>query len=93
MDEGKQLYFFVSRTSDVAMQLQQDDNVTISCTSDDRYVSVSGKAMIPDDMGKKEALWSPMGQGLVPGRPSRPRRWPRLPSPASPRKTSVRTRN
>jgi general stress protein 26 len=74
MDEGKQLYFFVSRTSDVVRQLQQDDNVNVSytSTSDDRYVSVSGKAMILDDMDKKEALWSPMAKAWFPEGPTDP---------------------
>lgn len=74
MDEGNKLYFFVSRTSDVATQLQQNDNVNVSytSTSDDSYVSVSGKAMVLEDMKKKEALWSPMAKAWFPGGPTDP---------------------
>jgi len=74
MDEGDKLYFFVSRSSDVAKQLMQDDNVNVSYTSpsDDSYVSVSGKALIVEDMGKKEALWSPMAKAWFPGGPTDP---------------------
>lgn len=74
MNEGNQLYFFVSRTSDVAMQLQQDDNVNVSytSTSEDSYVSVSGKGMILDNLDKKEALWSPMAKAWFPDGPADP---------------------
>lgn len=69
LDEGNKLYFFVSRISDVARQITQDDNVNVSYTSpsDDSYVSVSGKALILEDMGKKEALWTPMAKAWFPG--------------------------
>jgi general stress protein 26 len=74
MDEGDKLYFFVSRDSDVVKQLAQDDNVNVSYTSpsDDSYVSVSGKALLVEDMGKKEALWSPMAKAWFPGGPTDP---------------------
>ena len=74
MDEGNKLYFFVSRTSDVANQVLQDDNVNVSYTNpgDDRYVSVSGNALIVEDLGKKEELWSPMAKAWFPGGPTDP---------------------
>lgn len=74
MDEGNKLYFFVSRTSDVASQVLQDDNVNVSYTNpgDDRYVSVSGNALIVEDLGKKEELWSPMAKAWFPGGPTDP---------------------
>ncbi len=73
-DEGDKLYFFVSRTSDVAQQLMQDDNVNVSYTSpsDGTYVSVSGTALIVEDMSKKETLWSPMVKAWFPGGPTDP---------------------
>ena len=74
MDEGDQLYFFVSRTSDVARRIVEDDNVNVSYTDpgEDSYVSVSGKALIVEDMGKKEALWTPMAKAWFPGGPTDP---------------------
>ncbi|CAN5254670.1 hypothetical protein BH10PSE16_BH10PSE16_30170 [soil metagenome] len=74
MDEDNKLYFFVSRTSDIARQVAQDDNVNVSYTNpgDDRYVSVSGNALIVEDMGKKEALWSPMTKAWFPDGPTDP---------------------
>lgn len=74
MDEGDKLYFFVSRTSDVARQIMQDDNVNVSYSSpsDDSYVSVSGKALIVEDMDKKKALWSPMAKAWFPDGPTDP---------------------
>ena len=69
MDEGNRLYFFVSRSGEVATHIVQDGNVNISYADkgDDTYVSVSGKAQIIEDMSKKEALWSPMAKAWFPG--------------------------
>lgn len=74
MDEGNRLYFFISRSSEVATHIIQDDNVNISYadTGNDSYVSVSGNALILEDMGKKEALWTPMAKAWFPGGPTDP---------------------
>jgi general stress protein 26 len=68
------LFFFVSRGSDVARQLTQDNNVNISYTNPDYdcYVSVSGTALVLEDMEKKEALWSPVAKAWFPGGPTDP---------------------
>ena len=73
-DEGDSLYFFVSRSSDVAQQILRDDNVNVAYAnpSDDTYVSVSGKAVILEDMLKKEALWSAMAKAWFPNGPKDP---------------------
>ena len=69
LDEAATLYFFVSRKSEMAGQIVQDDQVNVAYTSpeDDSYVSVSGSALIVEDMSKKEMLWSPMAQAWFPG--------------------------
>ena len=74
MDEGATLYFFISRTSDIATQVAHDDQVNVSYTDPgkDSYVSVSGRALIVEDMGKKEALWSAMAKAWFPGGPTDP---------------------
>jgi general stress protein 26 len=73
LDDDK-LYFFVSRSSDMAKQILQDDNVNVAYTDpgSDSYVSVSGKALIDEDMLKKEALWTPMAKAWFPGGPKAP---------------------
>ena len=74
MDENDKLYFFVSRTSDVARQITLDNNVNVAYTDPgkDSYVSVSGKASLLEDMDKKEALWTPMAKAWFPGGPTDP---------------------
>lgn len=69
IDEGAALYFFISRKSELVQSLQQDNNVNVSYTDpgDDRYVSVSGQAIISEDTAKKEALWSVMAKPWFPG--------------------------
>ena len=74
LDEGKTLYFFVSRTGDVVRHLATDRhvNVAYSHPGDDRYVSVSGEAAVIEDMAKKEELWSVMAKAWFPGGPTDP---------------------
>ena len=68
LDEGSSLYFFISRQSEIARQIQQDARVNVAYSSpdDDSYVSVSGDAAIIEDQAKKEALWSPMAKAWFP---------------------------
>lgn len=69
LDEESTLYFFISRQSEIARQIQQDVHVNVAYASpgDDSYVSVSGEAAIIEDQAKKEALWSPMAKAWFPG--------------------------
>ncbi|MEO5661383.1 MAG: pyridoxamine 5'-phosphate oxidase family protein [Polaromonas sp.] len=68
-DEGQALYFFISRNSEIAKQVQQDNHVNVAYTDpgDDRYVSVSGDAFLVEDQGKKDALFSTMAKAWFPG--------------------------
>ena len=68
IDEGAQLYFFISRKSELAQRLQQDGNVNVSYADpgDDSYVSLSGQAVIAEDQAKKEELWSPVARAWFP---------------------------
>ena len=74
MDEGNRLYFFIARSGEIAKHVIQDDNVNVAYADpgNDSYVSVSGKALIVEDMGKKEALWTPMAKAWFPGGPTDP---------------------
>ena len=74
LDEGATLYFFVSRQGEVARHVNDDGhvNVAYASPSDDSYVSVSGQALIVEDQGKKESLWSPMAKAWFPGGPTDP---------------------
>ncbi|HQS33228.1 pyridoxamine 5'-phosphate oxidase family protein [Polaromonas sp.] len=60
LDEDSQLYFFISRKSELASALAADANVNVSYADPgkDSYVSVSGVAAIREDQAKKQALWS-----------------------------------
>ena len=63
-DEGSQLYFFISRYSEMARQLPQDPNVNMSYADpgNDSYVSLSGLATIVEDQAKKDTLFTPMSE-------------------------------
>ena len=68
IDERSQLYFFISRKSELAQRLLQDGNVNVSYADpgDDSYVSLSGQATINEDQAKKEDLWSPVARAWFP---------------------------
>ena len=69
LDEASTLYFFVSRKSEVAEQIDQDIHVNVTYTdpSKDRYVSVSGEALIVEDQPKKNDLFSTVAKAWFPG--------------------------
>ena len=68
-DEGANLYFFISRKSELGQRIPQDGNVNVSYADpgDDSYVSVSGTATIVEDQAKKEALFTSMAKAWFPG--------------------------
>ncbi|MEO6321084.1 MAG: pyridoxamine 5'-phosphate oxidase family protein [Polaromonas sp.] len=74
LDEGATLYFFVPRQGEVAQHVVEDDQVNVAYANpgNDSYVSVSGQALIVEDLGKKEALWTPMAKAWFPGGPTDP---------------------
>ncbi|MES1978469.1 MAG: pyridoxamine 5'-phosphate oxidase family protein [Pseudomonadota bacterium] len=68
-DEGANLYFFISRKSELGQRILQDGNVNVSYADpgDDSYVSVSGTATILEDQAKKEALFNAIAKAWFPG--------------------------
>jgi general stress protein 26 len=68
LDEDSSLWFFMSRKSDPVANLLQDPivNVTYADPSKDRYVSVSGNAVVVDNLAKKEQLWSKLAGAWFP---------------------------
>lgn len=68
-DEGANLYFFISRKSELGQRIPHDGNVNVSYADpgDDSYVSVSGTAAIVEDQAKKDALFTSMAEAWFPG--------------------------
>lgn len=64
VDEGNELYFFISQSGELYERLLTDGEVNLSYADpgDDSYVSLSGQARFIDDLAQKEALWSPMAK-------------------------------
>ena len=69
VDEGATLYFFISRNSEIAKTVQQDNHVNVAYTDpgDDSYVSVSGDAFLVENQSKKDELFSTMAPAWFPG--------------------------
>ena len=69
VDRDNSLWFFMSRSSEPAMDIATNAEVNISYADvgADSYVSVSGRAAVVDDLGKKQQLWSKMAEAWFPG--------------------------
>jgi general stress protein 26 len=69
IDENSTLYFFISKKSEMASRLAQDNNVNIAYadTGADNYVSVAGKAMLSSDQATTERLFNPIAKAWFPG--------------------------
>lgn len=68
-DDGTALYFFISRKSEIAACIAKNSNVNIAYAhpGDDRYVSVSGTALIVEDQIKKDYLFTSFAKAWFPG--------------------------
>jgi general stress protein 26 len=68
MDENASLWFFMARDSEPVADLVSDPvvNVVYADPGADRYVSVSGHAVLFEDTGLKEKLWTKMAQAWFP---------------------------
>jgi general stress protein 26 len=74
LDEDRSLWFFMSKRSDPVDDLKTEPTVNVAYAnpSSDSYVSVSGNAVVREDMAKKQQLWSKMAEAWFPGGPTDP---------------------
>jgi general stress protein 26 len=74
LDEGRSLYFFVSRSSEVGQRLQQDGNVNLAYANPDKdtWVSITGTARVLEDAAKKRELFNPIAKAWFPNGPDDP---------------------
>lgn len=63
-----QLWFFTSKNSDLAKQVQAHANVNLAFANikDNSYVSACGEASILKDSAKEKELWSPLFKAWFP---------------------------
>ncbi|MBF6631483.1 MAG: pyridoxamine 5'-phosphate oxidase family protein [Comamonas sp.] len=69
MKEDQNLYFLVSKTSDLAHCVAQHPQINLAYadTDNDSYVSISARAHLSEDMALKEELFSAMAKAWFPG--------------------------
>lgn len=60
------IWFFTSDTSPKVEEVQREHDVNLSYSSDERWVSVSGRASITHDRAKMEQLWNPVLKAWFP---------------------------
>jgi general stress protein 26 len=73
-DRGAVLWFFMSRSGELASDLLAEPEVNVAYAAPDRdaYVSVSGTACIVEDATKRGQLWSALAQAWFAGGPDDP---------------------
>jgi general stress protein 26 len=70
LDEGRAIYFFVSRKTEVGERLRQDGNVNLSFANpkNDTWVSITGTATVLEDLARKKELFDrPMDKAWFQG--------------------------
>ncbi len=67
-DENGTLYFFISKSSEIAQSIAADPvvNVAYANTDADSYVSVAGQAAMSDDAAKKKELFTKLAEAWFP---------------------------
>ena len=68
-DRGGVLWFFMSRSGEPACDLGSAPEVNVAYADPEsgRYISISGRARIVDELAKKEALWRATDKAWFPG--------------------------
>jgi len=71
LDDDDSLWFFVTRTSELALDLGRKPavNVAYADPETERYVSVAGVAVLEEDPARSEALWSAEAKTWFPDGP------------------------
>lgn len=69
LGEQNILYFFVSKTTELGQRLRSDGNVNVSYSDPhkDIYVSITGRAVVSEDLDAKQRLFNPMAKAWFPG--------------------------
>ncbi|MDB5873567.1 MAG: ral stress protein-like protein [Ramlibacter sp.] len=68
LEPGEPLYFFVSKKTEVGQRLRGDGNVCVTYGDlrEDRWVSVSGRATISEDLATKKRLFNALAKAWFP---------------------------
>lgn len=74
LDAGRTLWFFVSRSGEVAHRVAADSlvNIAYADPGKDSYVSVTGTARLSDDRATIDRLWTKMAEAWFPSGPNDP---------------------
>jgi general stress protein 26 len=67
-----ELWFFADRSSEQVEEIRLDPQVNVSFGSASTWVSLSGSAVISDDLGRKKELWSSAVEAWFPEGPESP---------------------
>ncbi|MCZ2823209.1 MULTISPECIES: pyridoxamine 5'-phosphate oxidase family protein [unclassified Modestobacter] len=66
------LWFFASRSSRKVAQVTANPQVNVATSGSDSWVSLTGHAVVFDDLAKKQQLWNPVVEAWFPNGPEDP---------------------
>ncbi len=66
------LWFLVAKSATFVTDLRADDRVGVSLSSNDSWVSLSGRARMVEDRAKIDELWNPVVEAWFPNGPQDP---------------------
>lgn len=72
IDEDATVWFFAERASRKAAHIAANPYVNVTLTSNDTWVSISGRARLVDDVGKAKQLWNGFVEAWLPQGPEDP---------------------
>ena len=66
------LWFLVAKSATFVTDLRADDRAGVSLSSNDSWVSLSGRASLVEDRAKIDELWNPVVEAWFPNGPNDP---------------------
>lgn len=69
VDAGQELWFITARDTEHVRDVKSNPNVLLSFSSDDSWVSLTGRAEVVDDLDKLKELWNTFAEAWLPEGP------------------------
>jgi len=72
VEPGAELWFITARDTRHVDDLRADPQVSVTFSSRDSWVAVTGRGQVVDDQAKLEELWNTFAEAWLPGGPEDP---------------------
>ena len=72
VEPDAEMWFITARDTEHVRDLGSDPTVSITFSSRDAWVAMTGRAYVVDDLGKLKELWNTFAEAWLPGGPEDP---------------------